>query len=111
MEKLYKDGYRTNDEGERLADSQFYEGTDRRNALGLSLPLTEVKTMRKILKMRLRNWPLFGYDTETESGGFIDSIIMEKQVMPEGEELAMTGSSNAAPLSVPVRGTATAVSP
>lgn len=101
MEKLYKDGYRTNDEANAWLRAGFMKELTGKNALGLSLPLTD-ENNEENLKNAAEKLASFSDTIQKQNlEVFIDSIIMEKQVMPEGEELAMTGSGNAAPLSVP----------
>ena len=69
MEKLYKDGYRTNDEANAWLTAGFMKELTGENALGLSLPLTD-ENNEENLKNAAETGLFFGYDTETESGGF-----------------------------------------
>lgn len=90
MEKLYKDGYRTNDEANAWLTAGFMKELTGENALGLSLPLTD-ENNEENLKNAAEKLASFSDTIQKQNlEVFIDSIIMEKQVMPEGEELAMT---------------------
>ena len=50
MEKLYKDGYRTNDEANAWLTAGFMKELTGENALGLSLPLTDENNEENLKK-------------------------------------------------------------
>ncbi|MFR6334208.1 MAG: hypothetical protein ACLUOI_39180, partial [Eisenbergiella sp.] len=83
MEKLYKDGYRTNDEANAWLTAGFMKELTGENALGLSLPLTD-ENNEENLKNAAEKLASFSDTIQKQNlEVFIDSIIMEKQVMPE----------------------------
>ena len=79
--------------------------------MGLSLPLTD-ENNEENLKNAVEKLASFSDTIQKQNlDVFIDSIITEKQVMPEGGRACDDRLRQCGALSAPVMGTATAVSP